>query len=129
MIVYEKIVGEDCNLGTGTTTVTNPNGGTLTGTQVSLSTFSINGATAQANTATWDPSSVLAAQSTTTTVSVPGAALGNMVLASFSLDLAGCTLSAYVSSVNTVTAVLSNPTTSAIDLSSGTLRLLVFSVR
>ncbi len=125
-LVYEKIISEDFNLGIGTTTITNPAGGTLPGTQVSLSTFAITGAKV---TATWDPASVSAAQSVTTTVTVLGASLGDFTKASFSLDLAGCTLDAYVSSANTVTAVISNPTTAAIDLSSGTLNVLVFSVR
>lgn len=128
-LVYEKGVGEDLNLGTGTTTITNPGGGSLSGTQISLSTFSIGGANASAVTTTWDPASVLAAQSTTTTLTVTGAALGNFVLCSFSNSLQGCVLSAYVSEANTVTAVIMNPTTSVIDLLSGTLTVLVFAVR
>jgi hypothetical protein len=72
-------------------------------------------------TATWDPASVAAASSTTTTVALTGAALGDIVRCSFSLSLAGLVLSAYVSAVNTVTVVLSNPTGSAVDLGSGTV--------
>jgi len=38
-VIYEKVVAEDLNLGTGTASVTNPAGGTLTGTQINMQTF------------------------------------------------------------------------------------------
>jgi hypothetical protein len=128
-LLYETATGEDLDVGTGTVTKTAPAGGTMSGTQISISTLGTNGATTSAATATWDPASVLAAQSTSTTISWPGAQMGDFVLASFSLDLQGCTLSAYVSAVNVVTAVISNPTTTAIDLASGTLKVLVLRPR
>lgn len=129
MLKRDKVVGEDLNLGIANTTIQAPSGGTLPGTQLSLTSLAIGGAKGYATTATWNPSSVSAAQSTTTTVNVPGAQLGDFALASFSLDLAGCTMSAYISSANTVTVVISNPTTAAIDLASGTVRVLVFHTR
>lgn len=70
---------------------------------------------------TFDPPSVAAAGTTTTTVTCNGATLGLPVSASFSLDLQGITVTAYVSAANTVTVRFSNPTGGAIDLASGTL--------
>jgi hypothetical protein len=117
---YEKVVKEDLNLGTGTATVTMPGGGTDTGTQINLSTFGL------AASDTWDPASVADGDQATTTITVTGAVLGNFVIASFSLDLQGLQLTAYVSAADTVTVVLSNNTGGAVNLSSGTLRVLVF---
>lgn len=76
--------------------------------------------------ATWDPASVAAGAQTTTTVTVPGAALGDVVGVSFSLDLQGMQLTGYVSAADNVTAVLRNGTAGAIDLASGTLRASVW---
>jgi hypothetical protein len=76
-------------------------------------------------TATWDPASVASGATVTTTVTVSGASLGDFTLESFSLSLAGLQLTSYVSAANTVTAVLSNLTGSAVDLASGTLSVLV----
>lgn len=76
-------------------------------------------------TATYDPPSIAAGSSATTNVGVSGAALGDFVEASFSLDLQGLTLTASVTAANQVTVVLSNNTAGAIDLGSGTLRVRV----
>lgn len=76
-------------------------------------------------TATWDPASIAAAAQATTTVTVTGARLGDTAMASFSLDLQGMQMTAYVSAANTVTVVLRNGTAAAIDLASGTLRATV----
>lgn len=119
---YERLVQEDLNCGIALTSKRNPGGGTLVATQIGIHTLGIGQA---ATTATWNPGSVAAGSSTTTTVTVSGATLGDFVLASFSLDLQGLTLAHYVSSSNTVTVVLSNMTASAIDLASGTLKVLV----
>lgn len=73
--------------------------------------------------ATFDPPNIAAAGTTTTTVTVTGAALGDIVEASFSLDSQGIMLSGYVSAADTVTTVFFNPTGGAIDLASGTLRV------
>lgn len=75
--------------------------------------------------ATWNPPNLASGASETTTLSVVGAALGNYVQISFSLDLQGLSLAGYVSAANTVTAVLSNLTGGAIDLGSGTLKARV----
>jgi hypothetical protein len=60
-----------------------------------------------------------------TTVTVPGAKLGDFALASFSLDVADLVLDANVTAANTVTVVVANNTGGTIDLGSGTLRVKV----
>lgn len=72
--------------------------------------------------ATYNPPSIAAAGTTTTTVTATGAAVGDFARASFSLTMAGLMMSAYVSAADTVTVVLFNPTGGAVDLASGTLR-------
>ena len=79
----------------------------------------------QTGSVTYDPPSIAAGGQATTTVTITGVALGDTVTASFSNSLNGLTLSAYVSSANTVTCVFFNPTAGAIDLASGTLRAKV----
>jgi hypothetical protein len=69
----------------------------------------------------YDPPSVAAGAATGTTVSAPGARLGRPVGVSFSLDLQGIFLNAFVSASDVVTVTLFNPTIGAIDLGSGTL--------
>jgi hypothetical protein len=75
---------------------------------------------------TWDPGSIAIGGSETTTVTATGAVLGDFAMASFSLDTQGLTLTATVTSANTVTAVLSNNTAGAVDLASGTIYVRVF---
>lgn len=58
-------------------------------------------------------------------VTVTGAALGDFAIASMSVDVADLQLSADVTAANTVTCVLSNSTGGAIDLGSGTLKVMV----
>jgi hypothetical protein len=74
---------------------------------------------------TYDPGSVAAGAQVTTTITVTGAALGDYAMASFSVDVAGMTLHANVTSANTVTVTFQNTTASPIDLNSGTLRVKV----
>lgn len=56
------------------------------------------------------PGAITTATTATGTITVPGAALGDIVLASYGATLSGCSLSAYVSDGNTVTWVISNNT-------------------
>jgi hypothetical protein len=76
--------------------------------------------------ATYDPPSLVDAAGTTTTVTVTGAALGDFALASFSLDLQGITVSAYVSAANTVSVRFQNESGGTLDLASGTLKARVW---
>ena len=75
--------------------------------------------------ATYDPASLADGAGATTTVTVPGAVLGDYAVASFSLDLQGITVTAYVSAANTVSVRFQNETAGILDLGSGTLRALV----
>lgn len=77
---------------------------------------------------TWDPGSIANGAQETTTVTVTGAALGDVATVSFGRDLQGMRLTAYVSTTNTVTVVLANGTGGALDLISGTLSAVVLKV-
>lgn len=76
--------------------------------------------------ATYDPANLVDGDGVTTTVTVTSAALGDFAQASFSLDLQGITLTAWVSAANTVSVRFQNETGGAIDLASGTLRAKVY---
>lgn len=69
----------------------------------------------------YDPSSIPAGQTTTTTVMVYGANVGDLVAAAFSQYNADIEISAVVSAANTVTVKFKNTGTVAVDLASGTL--------
>lgn len=75
--------------------------------------------------ATYDPPSLVDGAGTTATVTVTGAALGDFAQASFSLDLQGITVTAWVSAANTVSVRLQNESGGTLDLASGTLRARV----
>lgn len=75
--------------------------------------------------ATFNPTNLVDAAGETTTVTVTGAALGDFALASFSLDLQGITVTAWVSAANTVSVRFQNESGGALNLASGTLRALV----
>jgi spore coat protein U-like protein len=81
-------------------------------------------------TAVWDPPATAATQGAqvTTTVTVPGAAVGDMVVVSHSSMAAGSAVAidGIVTAANTVTVRLINETAAAVDLASGTLKVLVF---
>jgi hypothetical protein len=75
--------------------------------------------------ATYNPPNLVIGGRATTTVSVPGAELGDIVVgASFSLDTQGVEIWGYISAADTATVVFENNTAGAIDLASGTLRVL-----
>ncbi len=73
-------------------------------------------------TTTWNPDNVANGAQTTTTITVTGAAIGDVVAVGFSQDLQALQLTGYVSAADTVTVVLQNGTGSPVDLASGTLR-------
>ena len=74
---------------------------------------------------TYDPPNLAAGTGGTNSVTIPGAALGDFARASFSLDLQGITLTAWVSAADTASVRFQNGTTGTIDLASGTLRVRV----
>lgn len=62
----------------------------------------------------------------TDTIAVPGVALGDIVLGvSFGVDLAGVTVTGYVSAANVVTLRIQNESTATVDLASTTVKLVV----
>ena len=124
-LVYEKVVQEDLNVGTSVAvTVTNPGGGTLTGTQIGLHSF----AQGQLSyTETWNPGAITTLSYETNDVTVPGASVGDYVAVSLTTMLTNAMMiSGHVSAADTVTVVLFNPTAGSINLNSGTLAVLVF---
>ncbi len=72
--------------------------------------------------ATYDPPSLADGAGATTTVTVTGATLGDYADATFSLDLQGITVTAWVSAANTVSVRFQNESGGTLDLASGTLR-------
>lgn len=76
-----------------------------------------------AGSATYDPGSLADGVGATTTVTATGAALGDSASATFSLDLQGITLTAWVSAANTVSVRFQNESGGTLDLASGTLRV------
>jgi hypothetical protein len=79
-------------------------------------------------TATLDSASVAtgAAGAGTDTVTVPGVALGDMVIGmSVGVSEAGIVRRAYVSAANTVTIATNNLTGGAVDLASTTVKLMI----
>ena len=76
--------------------------------------------------ATLDAGSLDDGAGETDTVTVPGVALGDMVLgASFSVDEAGLTITGYVSAANTVSLRIQNESGGTVDLASATIRLVI----
>ena len=75
---------------------------------------------------TLDSASVSTVSTATDTVTVPGVALGDMVIGmSIGVSEAGLVRRAYVSAANTVTIVTYNPTASPVDLAATTMQLIV----
>ncbi len=75
--------------------------------------------------ATYDAASLADGVGATTTITVTGAVLGDFVIVSHSVDLAGITVTGYVSAADTVSVRFQNESTGTLDLASGTLRALV----
>ena len=75
--------------------------------------------------ATFDPANLVDGAGETTTVTVTGAALGDFAEASFSNNINGITLTAWVSAADTVSVRFQNESGGTLDLASGTLRARV----
>lgn len=76
--------------------------------------------------ATYDAASLADGVGATTTIAVTGAALGDFVNVSHGVDLAGITVTAYVSAADVVSVRFQNESGGTLDLASATLRVLVF---
>jgi len=72
-------------------------------------------------TAVYDPANLVDGAGVTTTVALVGAALGQFVRVSFSLDLQGVMLFAWVSATDVISVRFQNESGGAIDLGSGTI--------
>lgn len=80
-------------------------------------------------TNTVDPASLAAGASglgSPATFSVPGARVGDYVVAAFSLPTSGVVINAVVSATDTVALSFTNPTAGVVDLSSGTVYVRVY---
>ena len=76
--------------------------------------------------ATYNPASMATNTSTSTTLTVSGAAIGDVCSAGFSVAVpAGVYLTADVTATDTVTVKLFNQTAGTVDLASGTIRVVV----
>lgn len=75
--------------------------------------------------ATYNAGNLIDAAGETTTVTVTGADLGDFALASLGIDVAGISVTAYVSAANTVSVRLQNESGGALDLASTSLKVLV----
>lgn len=75
--------------------------------------------------ATLDVASLADAAGSTSTVTVPGAQLGDFAFVTMGLDLQGITATAYVSAVDTVSVRFQNESGATVDLASTTVRAYV----
>lgn len=124
---YERICQEDIEAGNGLTSKRNPGGGTLTATQVGLHTFAIGQAeTVQA----WTPGAVANGAVVSTTVAIPGAEVGDMVLAHYdATSTYSLIFSAHVQESGIVRVILGNLTGSSVTVPAGNIHVLVFKHR
>lgn len=72
----------------------------------------------------YNPASLVTGDGASATLAVRNATLGDFVLVSFSLDLQGVLLTAYVASPGLVTVRFQNQTGGTVDLGSGTLSVI-----
>lgn len=94
--------------------------------EVSITKQLLNSPNTVEAAATWDAGEIADGDEEVKEITVTGAALGDYVIGvSLSIDVADLTLTAAVTAANTVTAQLSNSTGGAINLGSGTVRVLV----
>jgi hypothetical protein len=73
--------------------------------------------------ASYNPNNLADGAGETTTVGCTGAAIGDAVIASFSNDLQGITLTAWVSAADTVSVRFQNESGGALDLATGTIKV------
>ena len=73
----------------------------------------------------WTPGTIANGSQASTTVTVTGVVPGWIALASFSLSIGNMSISAQVTTANTVTVVITNNTGSPLTLGSGVVRVLV----
>ena len=74
----------------------------------------------------YNPADITSGTQITTTVTVTGAGFGMMAECSFSRDLQGIIMTAYVSATDTVTVIFTNLTGSNVNLGTGDIRVRVY---
>lgn len=94
-------------------------GGVLTASYVGMTESVLNGSV------TWDIPSLAAGADAITTITVVGAAVGDRVSASISVETGGGPVQAWVSSTNTVSVQMVNASSATIDPASATVRVAV----
>lgn len=80
------------------------------------------------NSKRWGPGELADGDAETTTITVTGAALGDFVLGTFSKDLQGALLTAWVSAANTVSVRIQNETGATITLGEDILKVGIIDV-
>lgn len=127
-LLFEGVVQEDLNVGTSTgIVIDSPSGGVILGTQVGIHSVAVGQVSW---TETWNPAAIAALGYESEDITVPGAAVNDFCLPSFSAMLTNdMQLTAHVSAADTVRVILFNPTAGSINLGSGTLAVLVFKSR
>lgn len=121
MIVYEKIVTEDLNIGTGSVAVTNPGGGQMQGSQINIASFAF-ATVSQA----WAPGTIGISVTANTSVAIKGVLPGDFILVSLT-TLTGGALALYgIAGVDVVNVYMGNGTGAPQAISAGTLKVSVF---
>ena len=78
--------------------------------------------------ATLNPTNLADGAGETLTASIPGAAVGDFVLVAPGVNLAGITVTAWVSAADTVSVRVQNESGGALDLASSTWRIAVLKI-
>jgi hypothetical protein len=78
--------------------------------------------------ATWDPISLVDGAGETKSITVTGAALGDIVLVAPPYDMQDFVFSGYVQAANTVEIRIQNESTATVNLASGTWKVIVLRV-
>lgn len=127
-IIYDLVVKEDLALGVGTYIVPAPAGGQMVGSRINLGTFSL-----ASYSGAWAPATVNSTTPASTTVTVAGAQVGDIALATFTgsgfLASQYVFLQCKVISANTVEVTMHCAgTVLDVNPGTGTLKVLVFPV-
>ena len=116
---YQPLIQEDLNVGTERVWITAPAGGELRSTQIGLHSVARGQV---AYTAAWTPGAIADGEYATTTVSVPDAAVGDLVMASCDKILTNdLRITGRVSVAGTVTVILHNPTAATVTVPASTV--------
>lgn len=125
--VYQRIVQEDLNVGTGEVWLKAPGGGEILSTQMGLHSVARG---QKAYESTWAPGTITTGSKASTTVTVPDAEKGDFVLVSHDKVLTSALrMTGHINAADTVRVVIQNPTSASVTVASGTLSVLVLPVR